>query len=90
MSQHAATIALLHQRLAVLQAEHIDIEDDSQRHAGHAGAREGAHFNLRIIASVFAGKNTVARHRLVYEAAGDLMRGKIHALAIRATAPGEV
>ena len=90
MSQHTETIALLRQRLSTLQAEQIDIEDDSQRHAGHAGAREGGHFNLSIVAAIFDGKNTVARHRLVYEAAGDLMRGKIHALAIRAKSPGEV
>jgi BolA protein len=45
---------------------------------------------VTIVAAAFAGHNTVARHRLVYAAAGDLMRGHIHALAIRAFAPGEV
>lgn len=85
-----STLELLHQRLAVLQAESIAIEDESHRHAGHAGARDGGHFVLDIVAPVFAGKTTVARHRLVYDAVGDLMRGKIHALAINARAPGEV
>jgi BolA protein len=86
----AETIELLRQRLAVLQAESIAIIDDSHRHAGHAGAREGGHYQLQIVAQVFAGKSTIARHRLIYDAAGDLMRGRIHALSICAEAPGEV
>jgi BolA protein len=86
-----ATIALLRERLAVLQPLEIEVEDESHRHAGHAGARDGGgHYKLRIVAAAFAGKGTVARHRLVYDAAGDLMRGPVHALAIRALAPGEV
>ena len=84
------TIALLRQRLAVLQPDSIIIQDDSHRHAGHAGAREGGHYQLQIVAQAFAGKSTIARHRLIYDAAGDLMRGKIHALSIRAEFPGEV
>jgi BolA protein len=84
------TIALLRQRLAVLQPESITVVDDSHRHAGHAGAREGGHYQLQIVAQVFAGKSTIARHRMIYDAAGDLMRGKIHALSIRADVPGDV
>jgi BolA protein len=84
------TIALLRQRLATLQPESIIIDDDSHRHAGHAGAREGSHYQLQIVAQVFAGKSTIARHRMIYDAAGDLMRGRIHALSIRAEVPGEV
>jgi BolA family transcriptional regulator, general stress-responsive regulator len=87
----AATVERLRERLAALQPLEIEIEDDSHRHAGHAGARDGGgHYNLRIVSAAFAGKNTVARHRLVYDAAGDLMRGPVHALAIRALAPEEV
>ena len=87
----ATTVTLLRERLAALQPLEIQIEDDSHRHAGHAGARDGGgHYNLRIVSAAFAGKGTVARHRLVYDAAGDLMRGPVHALAIRALAPGEV
>lgn len=86
----AETVELLRQRLAVLQPESIDIQDDSHRHAGHAGARDGGHYQLQIVAQAFAGKSTMARHRLIYDAAGDLMRGRIHALSIRAKAPGEV
>ncbi|OMG52457.1 BolA family transcriptional regulator [Azonexus hydrophilus] len=87
---HAATIDLLRERLAVLSPLALTIEDESHRHAGHAGARDGGHFKLDIVATAFAGKSTLARHRLVYDAAGDLMRGRIHALAIRAQAPEEI
>ena len=84
------TIDLLRERLAALQPLSVAIDDDSALHAGHAGAREGGHYRLQIVASVFAGKNTIARHRLVYAAAGDLMRGRIHALSITALTPDEV
>lgn len=87
---HAATIDLLRERLAVLAPLTLTIEDESHRHAGHAGARDGGHFRLSIVAAAFAGKSTLARHRLVYDAAGDLMRGRIHALAIHAQAPEEI
>jgi BolA protein len=84
------TVELLRQRLAVLPITRISIEDESHRHAGHAGAKDGGHYKLDIVSSAFIGKNTVARHRLIYDAAGDLMRGRIHALSIRAFAPDEV
>ena len=87
----SATVDLLRQRLAVLAPLSLEIEDDSHRHAGHAGARDGGgHYNLTIVAAAFAGQNTVKRHRIIYDAAGDLMRGPIHALSIRAFAPDEV
>ena len=86
----AETIALLRERLAVLEPEAIAIQDDSHRHAGHAGARDGGHYQLQIVAQGFAGKSTIARHRMIYDAAGELMRGRIHALSIHAKAPGEV
>ncbi|MFZ2974083.1 MAG: BolA family protein [Ferribacterium limneticum] len=86
----AGTVELLRQRLAVLQPDSIAIIDDSHRHAGHAGARDGGHYQLQIVAQAFAGKSTMARHRMIYDAAGDLMRGRIHALSIRAEVPGEV
>ena len=87
----AATIERLRERLASLQPMEIEIEDESHRHAGHAGASEGGgHYKLRIVSAAFAGKGTVARHRMIYEAAGDLMRGPVHALAIRALTPDEV
>lgn len=78
-------------RLAVLQPARLDIEDESDRHAGHAGARDGGgHYRLRIVAAGFAGKTALQRHRVVYDALGDLMRRKIHALSIEAFAPDEI
>jgi len=67
----------------------LDVRDDSHLHAGHAGAREGGHYAVRITSARFAGLTRVARHRLVYHALGPLMTGGIHALAIDARAPDE-
>lgn len=86
----ANTGELLAASLAGLAPLSLDIEDESHRHAGHAGARDGGHFRVTIVAAVFSGKGMLARHRLVYDAAGDLMRGRIHALSIHACAPEEV
>jgi BolA protein len=64
------------------------IEDESHRHAGHAGAAGGqSHFRIRIVAEAFRGHSPVARHRLVYAAVDDLLKTDIHALAIEASAP---
>ncbi len=68
---------------------HIQVQDDSHKHAGHAGAREGRHFSVRIEAEAFRGLSRLRRHRLVYDAVGPLMPQGIHALAIDAIAPGE-
>lgn len=84
------TIDLLRERLAVLHPVSLSIVDESHRHAGHAGAKEGGHYQVQIVATAFAGKNTVARHRLIYDAVGDLMRRGIHALSISALTPDEV
>lgn len=73
-----------------LAPEALTIEDDSHLHAGHAGAREGAHFSVFIVSPRFTGLHRVARHRLVYHALAELMQSGIHALAIDAKAPGEV
>ena len=75
---------------AALSPTELDIEDESHRHAGHAGARDGrGHFRVRIVSQAFAGKSALARHRAVYAALGDLMQTDIHALAIDARAPEE-
>jgi BolA family transcriptional regulator, general stress-responsive regulator len=75
---------------AALAPESLEIVDDSARHAGHAGARDGrGHFNVRIVSRAFAGLAPLARHRLVYAALGDMMQTDIHALSIVARAPGE-
>lgn len=67
----------------------LEVVDDSHHHAGHAGAREGRHFTVRLTAAAFGGRTRVARHRLVYDALRDLMPAGIHALAIEARAPDE-
>ena len=76
--------ALLRAALAPLA---IQVDDDSHLHAGHAGAREGRHFTVRISSERFAGLSRVARHRLVYDALGPLAEQGVHALAIVAEAP---
>ena len=65
----------------------LEIRDDSARHAGHAGAREGGHFHVTIAAAAFAGLSAVERHRMVYAAAAELMGRDIHALSIDARSP---
>jgi BolA protein len=68
----------------------LEIEDESHRHAGHAGARDGrGHFRVRIVSDAFAGKAPLARHRAVYAALGDYLETDIHALAIDARTPEE-
>ncbi len=63
----------------------LEVRDDSARHAGHAGARDGrGHFDVRIVSARFAGMAPLARHRAVYAALGGLMATDIHALSIRA------
>lgn len=84
-------IERMKQLLAVLEPEHADIEDESHLHAGHEGARSGGgHFNLYIVSAQFAGKNTLARHRMIYSALGEMMKQDIHALNIRAYTPQEL
>ncbi|MBI5722003.1 MAG: BolA family transcriptional regulator [Burkholderiales bacterium] len=75
---------------AALAPTSIEVADDSHQHAGHAGAREGAHFTVRITSPRFAGLTRVARHRLVYDALGPLAPQRVHALAIVARTPDEV
>ena len=63
----------------------LDITDDSQLHAGHAGGAQGhGHFSVHIVSAAFAGMSPIARHRAVYAALGEMMQTDIHALAIRA------
>lgn len=91
-SSHHATIEAMRVRLIdALAPQAIDIEDDSARHAGHAGAAGGGgHFNLRVISAAFAGKTRLQRHRLVYDPLADLMTREIHALSMILLAPEEV
>ena len=85
-------IELIRERLsATLKPIALEIEDESHRHAGHAGARDGrGHFRVRIVSMAFVGKSALARHRAVYAALGELMHTDIHALAIDARTPEEI
>jgi BolA family transcriptional regulator, general stress-responsive regulator len=74
---------------AALQPASLEVQDDSHLHAGHAGAREGRHFSVRVVSARFNGLSRLARHRLVYDSLNLLMQRGIHALAIDARAPGE-
>lgn len=74
-----------------LQAETVQVEDESHHHVGHEGARDGrGHFHVLVISPQFEGKTLIKRHRLVYQALGDLMQTDIHALAIDAYTPEEL
>ena len=83
--------AQIRERLARLDPLALELTDESAVHQGHAGWRPGGntHWRLRIVSNAFRGKPTVARHRMVYAALGELMDHPIHALAITARAPDE-
>lgn len=81
-------LALLQETFAPVECQ---LEDDSARHAGHAGAASGAgHYKLRMISERFEGQNRISRHRLVYDCLRDLMHADIHAINIIALAPSEL
>ena len=81
---------LIREKLAALAPESVSIEDESARHAGHEGAKGGGgHYRLVVVSPRFAGQPLQARHRMVYDALGPLMRKEIHALALAVYAPGE-
>lgn len=86
-----ARVAAIRERLtAALAPAALDVWDDSAKHAGHEGARDGrGHFRVRVVSAAFAGKAPLARHRLVYAALGEMMQTDIHALAVEARAPDE-
>ncbi|MGB5180446.1 MAG: BolA family protein [Gammaproteobacteria bacterium] len=83
--------AMLRERLTrALQPVELEITDESARHAGHAGAASGGgHFIVTIVSPVFENKTLIQRHRLVYDAVGDIMHNEIHALSIQARTPQE-
>jgi BolA protein len=76
---------------SALSPSRIELVDDSEKHRGHGGYNpEGeSHFTLQIESEAFAGKSRIERQRLIYKALGELMRERVHALQIRARAPGE-
>jgi BolA protein len=81
-------VEAIRQRLTEAFApERLEIIDDSHKHAGHASAKGGGHFTVQIVAEAFEGKKLLERHRMVYDALGNLMQGEIHALSIKAEPP---
>jgi BolA protein len=76
---------------AAFQPTRLEIEDDSSRHSGHSGSRPGgeSHFNVLIESQAFAGAPKVARQRMVHRALATELAGPVHALSIKALAPGE-
>ena len=91
------TMVTVAKQIELLLVEHLapsalEVIDDSAKHAGHAGASpEGeSHFTVKIVSDAFAGKNAVARHRMVYGALKPLLDAGLHALAIEAKAPNEI
>lgn len=82
---------MIRRHLSVLNPERLEIEDQSHLHAGHAGARAGGgHFAVLIVSQHFSGKSLLDRHRMVYRALQSAMETEIHALSIKAFAPGEL
>jgi BolA protein len=82
----------IRRRLDALAPARLELLDESAQHAGHAGASPGGstHWRLTIVSAAFEGRPTVARHRMVYQALGELMQHPIHALSIIAKSPGEI
>lgn len=76
---------------SAFQPTRLEVVDDSDRHAGHAGHREGgeSHFNVLIESAVFAGVPRVMRQRKVYAALAEELAGPVHALSLKVFAPGE-
>jgi BolA protein len=88
LPREARVEAIRHCLEAVFAPELLEVIDDSHKHAGHAGARDGrGHFRVRIVSPAFAGLSPLARHRAVYAALGGLMETDIHALSIQAGPP---
>ena len=89
MGQVAETI---HTKLTrAFSPQRLEVVDDSARHSGHSGAREGgeSHFNVVIVSNEFEGASRVARQRSVYAALAEELAGPVHALSVKALAPGE-
>jgi BolA protein len=85
------TIENIKQRLATLSPVSMEIMDESSRHIGHEGAKGGGgHYQLRLVSAQFRGVTLPARHRMVYDALGPMMKNEIHALSIKAYAPDEI
>lgn len=94
MSEHPTgpvAVEIARRLQAALLPERLVVTDDSASHRGHAGhdPRGESHFTVEVVSAAFAGRSRVGRHRLVNAALGDLLRDRVHALAVKAAAPGE-
>lgn len=88
MTRHERILKKLTETLQPIDCQ---LHDDSESHRGHAGAAGGAgHYSVRIVCQQFEGLNRISRHRLVYDAVGDMMQTEIHALNIVALSPSEI
>lgn len=92
MRSNEERVVLIRERLLDgLDAHSVDVRDDSHKHIGHEGAKDGrGHFSVSVVAEAFESKSLVQRHRMVYDAVGDLMETDIHALSIEARTPAEL
>jgi BolA protein len=89
LNNNSPRIVRIRAALQVLAPTTLVIVDESHRHVGHEGARDGrGHFAIEVVSEEFRGLAPLARHRKVYEAVGELMQTDIHALSIKASAPG--
>ncbi|MBQ1543957.1 MAG: BolA family transcriptional regulator [Caulobacteraceae bacterium] len=88
----AVTETIRNKLEAAFSPNRLEIEDDSARHHGHAGSREGgeSHFNVLIEAKAFEGRQQITRQRMVYQALAEELAGPVHALSVKALAPGEI
>jgi BolA family transcriptional regulator, general stress-responsive regulator len=85
------TVDEMRRRLATLAPESLEIFDESGKHIGHEGAKDGGgHYQLLLVTARFRGMALPARHRMVYDALGPMMQQSIHALSIKAYAPEEI
>jgi BolA protein len=90
MSSNAQREKMIREKLeTAFSPNTLEIIDESHKHAGHAGARGGGHFIVHIVSEAFAGQSTIQRHRMVYDAMGELMNTEVHALSIKADTPSE-
>lgn len=90
MSDNSLRTVRIRAALQALQPASLVVVDDSHKHAGHEGARDGrGHFSVEIVSAAFEGLAPLARHRRVYDALGEMMQTDIHALQIRALTPAE-
>ncbi len=85
------TQAIRDKLTAAFQPERLEVVDESARHAGHRGAPEGgeSHFNVVIVAAAFKGRSRIQRQRDIYTALSEELAGPVHALSLKAFAPGE-